>query len=106
MFRVHTQVQIWRRSYDVPPPPMENDHPYYEKIVKDPRYSDGPKPEEFPFFESLKLTIERTIPYWNDTIVPEIKAGKKILIAAHGNSLRGIVKYLDSEYRVESESNF
>lgn len=74
---------------------MEPDHPYYDAIVKDPRYKDGPSPDEFPKFESLKLTIERTLPFWNGTIVPEIKAGKQILIAAHGNSLRGIVKHLD-----------
>ena len=91
------QVQIWRRSFDVPPPPMEENHPYYTKIVKDPRYANEPKIEEFPMFESLKLTIQRTLPYWNDVIVPELKSGKKILIAAHGNSLRGIVKHLDSE---------
>lgn len=89
------QVAIWRRSFDVPPPPMDPDHAYYETIVKDPRYADGPAPDQFPKFESLKLTIERTLPFWNDTIVPQIKAGKKILIAAHGNSLRGIVKHLD-----------
>ncbi|CAD1479115.1 unnamed protein product [Heterotrigona itama] len=91
------QVQIWRRSFDVPPPAMEPDHKYYDTIVKDPRYADGPKPEEFPKFESLKLTIERTLPYWNDTIIPQLKEGKKIIIAAHGNSLRGIVKHLDHE---------
>ncbi|XP_040567713.1 phosphoglycerate mutase 2 [Lepeophtheirus salmonis] len=90
------QVQIWRRSFDIPPPPMEPDHEYYDNITKDERYKDGPKPEEFPKFESLKLTIGRTLPYWNDVIVPEIKAGKQILIAAHGNSLRGIVKHLDN----------
>ncbi|GBP17632.1 Phosphoglycerate mutase 1 [Eumeta japonica] len=89
------QVQIWRRSFDVPPPPMEKDHPYYDTIVNDARYANDPKKEEFPMFESLKLTIERTLPYWNDVIVPQIKAGKKIIIAAHGNSLRGIVKHLD-----------
>lgn len=89
------QVQIWRRSFDVPPPPMEADHKYYDTIVKDPRYADGPKPEEFPKFESLKLTIERTLPYWNETIIPQLKEGKRIIIAAHGNSLRGIVKHLD-----------
>ncbi|GFG39130.1 hypothetical protein Cfor_10609 [Coptotermes formosanus] len=89
------QVQIWRRSFDIPPPPMEKDHPYYDIIVKDPRYANEPKPEEFPSFESLKLTIQRTLPYWNDVIIPQIKEGKKILIAAHGNSLRGIVKHLD-----------
>eukprot|EP00088_Acartia_fossae_P007470 TRINITY_DN13514_c0_g1_i1.p1 TRINITY_DN13514_c0_g1~~TRINITY_DN13514_c0_g1_i1.p1 ORF type:complete len:255 (-),score=86.06 TRINITY_DN13514_c0_g1_i1:297-1061(-) len=89
------QVKIWRRSFDVPPPPMEAEHPYYEAIRKDERYKDGPSDEEFPTCESLKLTIERTLPYWNNVIVPEMKAGKKILIAAHGNSLRGIVKHLD-----------
>lgn len=90
------QVKIWRRSFDIPPPPMEKDHDYYENIVNDPRYANGPSKDEFPMFESLKLTIERTLPYWNDSIVPQIKAGKKILIAAHGNSLRGIVKHLDN----------
>ncbi|XP_022915033.2 phosphoglycerate mutase 1 [Onthophagus taurus] len=89
------QVQIWRRSFDVPPPPMEKDHPYYDIILKNPEFVDGPSEDEFPKFESLKLTIERTLPFWNDVIVPEIKAGKSILIAAHGNSLRGIVKHLD-----------
>lgn len=90
------QVKIWRRSFDIPPPPMEQDHAYYDIIVKDERYANGPAKDEFPMFESLKLTIDRTLPYWNDVIVPQIKAGKKILIAAHGNSLRGIVKHLDS----------
>jgi bisphosphoglycerate-dependent phosphoglycerate mutase len=66
-------LQIWRRSFDVPPPPMDPEHPYYDIIVKDARYADEPKPEEFPMFESLKLTIERTLPYWNDVIVPQIK---------------------------------
>lgn len=89
------QVKIWRRSFDVPPPPMDKDHPYYNVIVNDPRYKDGPKEDEFPMFESLKLTIERTLPYWNDVIIPQMKSGKNILIAAHGNSLRAIVKYLD-----------
>lgn len=74
---------------------MEKDHPYYEQIVNDPRYSEGPSKDEFPMFESLKLTIERTLPYWNDVIIPQLKEGKRILIAAHGNSLRGIVKHLD-----------
>ncbi|XP_033342093.1 phosphoglyceromutase 78 [Megalopta genalis] len=89
------QVQIWRRSFDIPPPPMEKDHKYYETIVKDQRYAGELKEEEFPKFESLKLTIERTLPYWNNTIIPQLKEGKKIIIAAHGNSLRGIVKHLD-----------
>jgi len=89
------QVKIWRRSFDVPPPPMEADHPYYKTIREDPRYKEGPTDAEFPACESLKLTIGRTLPYWDDVIVPQMKAGKKILIAAHGNSLRGIVKHLD-----------
>uniref|UniRef100_A0A8D8XEP6 Phosphoglycerate mutase n=1 Tax=Cacopsylla melanoneura TaxID=428564 RepID=A0A8D8XEP6_9HEMI len=90
------QVLIWRRSFDIPPPPMEKDHAYYTNIVDDPRYAAEPSKQEFPMFESLKLTIERTLPYWNNVIVPQLKEGKKILVAAHGNSLRGIVKHLDN----------
>jgi len=90
------QVQIWRRSFDTPPPAMEPSNNYYDIIVKDPRYAGDPKPEEFPAFESLKLTIARTLPYWNEVIIPQLKEGKKIIIAAHGNSLRGIVKHLDN----------
>jgi len=90
------QVQIWRRSFDTPPPPMDPEHPYFDILTKDQRYKNEPKPGEFPMYESLKLTIARTLPYWNNIIVPQIKAGKKILIAAHGNSLRGIVKHLDN----------
>jgi len=89
------QVQIWRRSFDIPPPPMDKDNEYYDIIVNDARYANGPSKEEFPMFESLKLTIARTLPFWDETIVPMIKSGKKVLIAAHGNSLRGIVKHLD-----------
>ncbi|CAH1173658.1 unnamed protein product [Phaedon cochleariae] len=89
------QVAIWRRSFDVPPPPITPDNPYYDTILQDPIYADGPPKEEFPMFESLKLTIARTLPFWNDVVVPELKAGKRVLIAAHGNSLRGIVKHLD-----------
>lgn len=92
------QVKIWRRSFDTPPPPMEPGHPYYDNIVKDPRYATEPKKEEFPMFESLKLTIARTLPYWNEVIIPQMKEGKRILIAAHGNSLRGIVKHLDGKW--------
>jgi len=90
------QVQIWRRSFDVPPPNMDPEHPFYDRIVNDPRYKDEPSKEEFPMAESLKLTIARTLPYWNNVIVPQIKSGKKIIIAAHGNSLRGVVKHLDN----------
>lgn len=79
----------------MPPPPITTENQYYDKILNDPIYNDGPPKDQFPMFESLKLTIERTLPFWNDCIVPQIKAGKCILIAAHGNSLRGIVKHLD-----------
>ncbi len=79
-----------------PPPPLDESSDFYKIIMDDPRYATEPSKEEFPMFESLELTIKRTLPYWNDTIVPMIKQGKSILIAAHGNSLRGIVKHLDS----------
>ena len=92
----NNQVQIWRRSFDVPPPDMTEEHPYYGAIAKDERYKDEPAKEEMPMAESLKLTIKRTLPYWNNVIVPQIKAGKRIIIAAHGNSLRGVVKHLDN----------
>lgn len=92
------KVKIWRRSFDTPPPAMETDHPYYDQIVNDPRYAEEPCKNEFPAFESLQLTIKRTLPYWNQVIVPQMKQGKQIIIAAHGNSLRGIIKYLDREY--------
>jgi len=86
------QVMLWRRSYDVPPPALnENDERY---PGKDPRYASLKK-EEIPLTESLKLTVGRFIPYWLDTIVSSIKDGKKVLIVAHGNSLRALVKYLD-----------
>ncbi|PIZ72858.1 2,3-diphosphoglycerate-dependent phosphoglycerate mutase [Candidatus Peregrinibacteria bacterium CG_4_10_14_0_2_um_filter_43_11] len=87
------QVQIWRRSYDIPPPALKEDDPRHPK--NDPRYKDL-APEELPATECLKDTIERFLPYWKNAIVPTIKAGKKIIIAAHGNSLRAIVKYLDN----------
>ena len=75
---------------------MKPDHDYYEIINKDDRYKDVAA-EDMPNRESLELTIKRTLPYWNGEIVPAIKAGKKIIISAHGNSLRGIVKHLDSK---------
>ncbi|KAH8361844.1 phosphoglycerate mutase 2 [Drosophila serrata] len=89
-------VQIWRRSFDIPPPAMNEDHEYHACIVKDPRYKGFLEPAEFPKSESLKLTIERTLPYWNEVIVPQIKEGQRILISAHGNSLRGLIKHLES----------
>lgn len=87
------QVQQWRRSYDIPPPPLEPDDPRHPK--NDPRYAGVPK-DLLPTAESLKLTLERVLPYWNQTIIPELKKGRKILVSAHGNSLRAIVKHLDS----------
>lgn len=88
------QVKIWRRSFDIPPPPMDEKHPYHSSISKERRYA-GLRPGELPTCESLKDTIARALPFWNEEIVPQIKAGKTVLIAAHGNSLRGIVKHLE-----------
>jgi len=87
------QVKIWRRSYDVPPPELEKTDERFPG--KDRRYANL-KPEELPTTESLKLTIDRFLPYWFDVIAPSVKAGKRVIIAAHGNSLRGLVKYLDN----------
>lgn len=87
------QVLQWRRSYDVPPPELTEDDDRYPG--KDPRYKNLDK-SEIPLTESLEITVERFIPYWLDTIVPEIKKGKKIIIAAHGNSLRALVMHLDN----------
>lgn len=87
------QVLIWRRSYDVPPPPLTKDDPMYPG--KDPRYF-GLKEHELPVTECLKDTVARVMPYWNETIAPMIKSGKRVLIVAHGNSLRALVKYLDN----------
>jgi 2,3-bisphosphoglycerate-dependent phosphoglycerate mutase len=86
------QVLIWRRSYATPPPPLERDDPRYPG--NDPRYADL-KPEEIPLTECLKDTVARFLPYWHETIAPAVKAGKRVLIAAHGNSLRALIKYLD-----------
>ncbi len=87
------QVLVWRRSYDTPPPALEENDPRYPG--KDPRYKDLTK-EELPLTECLKDTVERFLPYWHNTIVPSLKMGKKVIIAAHGNSLRALVKYLDN----------
>jgi 2,3-bisphosphoglycerate-dependent phosphoglycerate mutase len=87
------QVKIWRRSYDIPPPPLTPDDPRHPS--RDRRYADI-KPEELPLTESLKETVARFLPYWQNTIAPQIKAGRKALITAHGNSLRALVKYLDN----------
>ena len=86
------QVKIWRRSYDIPPPPMPPDDPRH--AARDPRYA-GLDPGDIPLTESLADTVERFLPYWHDVIAPSIHSGKRVLIAAHGNSLRALVKYLD-----------
>lgn len=86
------QVLIWRRSYDTPPPALTPDDERYPG--RDPRYA-GLSKEELPLTESLKETVARVIPYWHAEIAPVIKAGKRVIIAAHGNSLRALVKYLD-----------
>ncbi|RMD68399.1 MAG: 2,3-diphosphoglycerate-dependent phosphoglycerate mutase [Gammaproteobacteria bacterium] len=87
------QVQLWRRSYDVPPPPLDPDDPRHPRF--DRRYAHIP-PEELPCTESLKDTLMRVMPYWHEAIVPALKAGQRVLISAHGNSLRALVKYLDN----------
>ena len=86
------QVHIWRRSYDVPPPPLELTDERHPKF--DPRYASL-TPEQLPATESLKITLERVLPYWHSTLVPAITSSKRIIIAAHGNSIRALVKYLD-----------
>jgi 2,3-bisphosphoglycerate-dependent phosphoglycerate mutase len=87
------QVLIWRRSYDVPPPALELNDPRSPK--NDPRYKDMDS-KDIPLTECLKDTVARFLPYWHETIAPTIKSGKKVIIAAHGNSLRALVKYLDN----------
>ena len=82
------QVHIWRRSYDVPPPPLAADSPY--DLSTDPRYAGV----DVPRTESLKLTLERVLPYWDSAIAPVLSAGKDTIISAHGNSLRALVKHL------------
>jgi 2,3-bisphosphoglycerate-dependent phosphoglycerate mutase len=86
------QVKIWRRSYDVPPPPLTADDDRHPS--RDPRYASL-DPADLPLTESLKETVARFLPYWHGTIAPAIKTGRKVLVAAHGNSLRALVKYLD-----------
>ena len=87
------QVLLWRRSYDVPPPPMDADDECSERT--DPRYAKL-QPAQVPLTECLKDTVERVMPFWNEAMAPAIKAGKRIVIAAHGNSIRALVKYLDN----------
>jgi 2,3-bisphosphoglycerate-dependent phosphoglycerate mutase len=86
------QTKLWRRSFDIPPPPLAPDDPRHPS--RDPRYQDL-SPADLPLTESLKDTVARFLPYWHDTIAPAVRAGRRVLIAAHGNSLRALVKYLD-----------
>ena len=86
------QTKIWRRSFDIPPPALTIDDPRHPS--HDPRYQDL-KPEDLPLTESLKDTIARFMPYWHESIAPVIRSGKRVVIAAHGNSLRALVKDLD-----------
>ncbi len=86
------QVKMWRRSYDTPPPPLEPTDPRFPG--RDPRYRTLAC-AELPLTECLKDTVARFLPYWNETIGPAIKSGKKVIVAAHGNSIRALVKYLD-----------
>ncbi len=87
------QVKVWRRSYDVPPPALEltdERHPKFDR-----RYASL-TPEQLPATESLKITLDRVLPYWHSTLAPEIKSDKRVLLVAHGNSIRALVKYLDN----------
>ncbi len=84
------QVLAWRRSYDTPPPPLSREDPRHEG--KDPRYAGVP----VPLAECLKDTVERVVPYWESALAPAVRAGRRVLVAAHGNSLRALVKHLDA----------
>jgi 2,3-bisphosphoglycerate-dependent phosphoglycerate mutase len=86
------QVKIWRRSYDVPPPALTPEDPYYPG--RDRRYADIPQ-AELPLTECLKDVVARFLPYWHETLAPAVKSGRQVIIAAHGNSLRALVKFLD-----------
>jgi 2,3-bisphosphoglycerate-dependent phosphoglycerate mutase len=86
------QVKIWRRSYDIPPPSLEEKDPRYPG--HDPRYK-GLSKAQLPLTECLKDTVARVLPCWNEVIAPAVRSGKRVLITAHGNSLRALVKYLD-----------
>jgi 2,3-bisphosphoglycerate-dependent phosphoglycerate mutase len=86
------QVKVWRRSYDIPPPPIAPDNPYNPN--SDERYAQVP-PDELPLTECLKDVVERLLPHWREVIVPDLQSGRTVLIGAHGNSLRALVKHLD-----------
>ena len=87
------QVKVWRRSYDIPPPALElsdERHPKFDR-----RYA-GLAPDLLPATESLKITLDRVLPYWKSTLAPDIQSGKRVIVVAHGNSIRALVKYLDN----------
>ena len=86
------QVLVWRRSYDTPPPALEADDPRSER--SDIRYARL-RPEDIPLTECLKDTVARVLPFWNDSIAPAVRSGRRVLVSAHGNSMRALVKYLD-----------
>jgi 2,3-bisphosphoglycerate-dependent phosphoglycerate mutase len=86
------KTQIWRRSYNIPPPPLTKDDPRFPG--NDPRYASL-RPDEVPLTECLGDTVERFLPFWHETIAPAVRSGQRVLIVAHGNSLRALVKYLD-----------
>ncbi|GIX53804.1 2,3-diphosphoglycerate-dependent phosphoglycerate mutase [Sphaerotilus sulfidivorans] len=87
------QVLVWRRSYDTPPPALASDDPRGQR--QDPRYAKL-VPEQVPLTECLKDTVARVLPFWNEAIAPAIRSGQRIVLAAHGNSIRALVKYLDN----------
>ena len=87
------QVLIWRRAYDIAPPPLDDNDPRLD--AENPRYA-GLSAEQLPHTECLKDTVARFLPYWHETIAPAVKSGKNVIIAAHGNSLRALIKYLDN----------
>ncbi|HMN75910.1 MAG TPA: 2,3-diphosphoglycerate-dependent phosphoglycerate mutase [Burkholderiaceae bacterium] len=86
------QVHVWRRSYDTPPPALDGDDPRCER--SDRRYA-ALAPGQVPLTECLKDTVERVLPFWNDTLAPAIRSGRRVVVSAHGNSMRALVKYLD-----------
>lgn len=87
------QFMLWRRSYDVPPPPIDPNDKYAQN--NDPKYKDMQK-SDVPLTECLKDVVKRVIPYWKESIVPELESGKTVLVVAHGNSLRALIKYLEN----------
>lgn len=87
------QVNVWRRSYDIPPPPVESSSPHFPP--NDAKYATVKNVVDIKT-ESLKITLDRVLPFWDSVIAPSVRSGKKVIIAAHGNSLRALVKYLDN----------